>query len=307
MHEIDLTRVDVNLLVALDILLDERHVGRAARRLCRSPSAVSHTLSRLRAMLNDPLLVRQGRSMVCTPRAEALVEPVRAALSAVRGVLESPTPFEPATSERTFVFAVHDVLLHVLAPWIRTLPQSAPHVRLRLEPPVNDAAAAAGVDLFTLGPGVGAAPGWDVRQLPAAGWRTFARVGHPVLTDPSGFLEHAHVQVQASGHAGAVEAALLEQGRSRRVALVVPDFLSALHLVASSEVLFTGPEVLVPAAELLGLASMPSPVSLAPLRGRLAWPGRLRAEPGHRWFRSQVVRVLGATPAGPHLESTNSR
>ncbi|MEO1086862.1 MAG: LysR family transcriptional regulator, partial [Acidobacteriota bacterium] len=93
----DLKTVDLNLLVALDVLLAERSVRGAARRLNLTPPAMSHKLRRIRALVGDEVLVRAGRSMVATARAEALAEPVRALLSQAQALLADPQPFSPAT------------------------------------------------------------------------------------------------------------------------------------------------------------------------------------------------------------------
>ena len=99
MHDVHLASIDLNLLVALDALLEERHVTRAARRIGRTQSATSHSLARLREILGDPLLVRSGAVLVPTPRAIELAGPVRAILDAIRRTLAGAR-FEPATASR---------------------------------------------------------------------------------------------------------------------------------------------------------------------------------------------------------------
>ena len=97
--------VDLNLLRVLDVLLDEMSVTEAAKRLGRTPSAVSHALSRLREMLDDPLLLRSGNRLVASPRAEALREPLRRVLTDLMRVVQAEAEFDPATSTRRFVVA----------------------------------------------------------------------------------------------------------------------------------------------------------------------------------------------------------
>src|SRR5262245_22542666 len=105
---VDLARIDVNLLVALDALLEERNVTRAARRLRIGQPGLSHTLARLRAHFDDPLLVRSGREMVQTPRARALAGPVRDVVERAGRIFAAPVPFAPQTARRAFRLAATD-------------------------------------------------------------------------------------------------------------------------------------------------------------------------------------------------------
>ena len=88
--------VDLNLLVALDALLSERSVTRAAHRVGLSQPGMSNALARLRRLLGDPLLVRRGAVLVPTARAEALAGPVREALELIRGAIDAPARFDPS-------------------------------------------------------------------------------------------------------------------------------------------------------------------------------------------------------------------
>src|SRR6476659_1149217 len=102
MNQIDLARVDLNLFVVFEAVLETRHVGRAAERLRLSPSAVSHGLGRLRRLLNDPLFLRTPKGVVPTARALELATPIAEVLAGARRVISSAEPFEPARSTRRF-------------------------------------------------------------------------------------------------------------------------------------------------------------------------------------------------------------
>src|SRR5215218_8072033 len=102
MMEPDLSRTDLNLLVLFEVVLQERHVGRAAERLNLSPSAVSHGLGRLRRLLNDPVFLRTPKGVVPTARALELAHPVAEVLAGARRVIASTAPFDPRTSTRAF-------------------------------------------------------------------------------------------------------------------------------------------------------------------------------------------------------------
>src|SRR5882757_11397312 len=105
MRRVDLSNFNLNLLLALDGLLEERSVTAAAKRVRVTPSAMSHSLAELRDLLGDPLLVRSGRGMVLTPRAEALVGPLHTLLMDTERLLSGGGAFDPRSAERRFVIA----------------------------------------------------------------------------------------------------------------------------------------------------------------------------------------------------------
>src|SRR5262245_51456448 len=111
LNGIQLSRVDLNLLVLFRVVMDEGHVGRAAARLNLTPSAVSHALGRLRDLLNDPLFLRTAKGVVPTARAMELSQPVAEILAQVESVMASAAPFDPATSERRFLIGAPDAVL----------------------------------------------------------------------------------------------------------------------------------------------------------------------------------------------------
>ena len=131
----ELAGVDLNLLVAFDALMEERSVSRAASRLSLSQPGMSNALARLRKVLGDPLLVREGLALVPTPRAEALRQPVRDALAIIRGALDSPVGFDPANDHATCTVSCSDYsLLMLIGPLVRRLAATAPGVTIRVLP-----------------------------------------------------------------------------------------------------------------------------------------------------------------------------
>lgn len=131
----DLQRVDLNLLVAFDALMAERSVTRAAERMAVGQPAMSASLARLRALFDDPLLVRDGRSLVLTPVAESLVGPVRQSLSLIESVLGQRRTFDPASEARTFSLLASDyVLVVLLRSLLSELRREAPNVRINVRP-----------------------------------------------------------------------------------------------------------------------------------------------------------------------------
>src|SRR5215210_126556 len=130
---VNLSRVDLNLLVALDALLAERSVTRAAARVGLGQSAMSHNLARLRTLFGDELLTRGPEGMRPTPRALALAEPVRAALSQIQGLLSRGEAFDPRTADRTFRLGLPDSTEVLLVPALLAhLCEAAPGIHLRL-------------------------------------------------------------------------------------------------------------------------------------------------------------------------------
>src|SRR5689334_23193721 len=105
LQEIDLTQVDLNLLVLFDVIMRERHVGRTGARLHLSPSAVSHGLARLRRALHDPLFLKHPKGVVPTDRAATLATPIADILERIRGVVANAVGFDAESSTRRFTIA----------------------------------------------------------------------------------------------------------------------------------------------------------------------------------------------------------
>src|SRR4030095_16852713 len=116
LNKVDLSRIDLNLLALFAVVLEERHVGRAAKKLNLTASAVSHGLGRLRRLLNDPLFLRTPKGVVPTARATELAEPIADILARVRRVVATAAPFDPARSTRRFTIGAADAIAAVLLP-----------------------------------------------------------------------------------------------------------------------------------------------------------------------------------------------
>src|SRR5437763_3964449 len=134
-----LAGVDLNLLVALDALLAERSVTRAAERVGLSQPGMSTTLARLRKLFGDPLLVREGLTLVPTPRAESLRQPVAEALGLIQHALDDRPGFDPATDPVTFTVSCSDYsLLMLIGPLVRRLAAAAPGLTIQVLPRAPD-------------------------------------------------------------------------------------------------------------------------------------------------------------------------
>jgi DNA-binding transcriptional LysR family regulator len=301
MAQIDISAIDLNLLVALAALIETRSVTRAARRLRVTQSTMSHTLARLRGLLDDPVLVRAGRAMELTPRAEALASPLRRTLGEIGQLLAAEPGFDPATSTRTFVLACLDLLAPFVPDLLARMRVEAPGVTLDLRVLERGDVAHAllqGEADLALAPPQPATSGLMQRALGTVHWEVFGRGDHPALRPPrltrKAYLAHPHAVVHL-GNAGRgyVGDALAAAGLERQVGLVVPGFMLAPLAVARSDLLLTAPaEPMEPLAAALGLAHRKPPIPLSRVPVLQYWPERVHGDMGHRWFRGCVGEVI---------------
>lgn len=296
MIEKHLAAVDLNLLLVLDVLLEERSVTRAARRLGRTQPAVSRSLGRLRSLLGDPLLVREGGALVPTPRALGLRGPVREVLQRVQGEVLAPATFDPATAVRTFTLASADYAEWLLlAPLVSRIARSAPAVDLVLvrSGALHEGLQVADLAVAPLGPHLEAARS---RPLIEDGFACVVRRDHPRVGDAldlETFLALPHVLIAPRGQPGGVVDLFLDQrGLKRRVAVRVGTFLVAPGLIARTDLVLTLPRRLAHrAAETLPLRVVEPPIALPTFTLHAAWPERLHHDPGHAWLREQLRAV----------------
>ena len=298
--------LDLNLLLALHVILDERSVTRAAVRLGRTQSATSRMLGRLREALGDPLLVRTGRGMRPTPQAAAVQAVLARALAGLAEVQALGGAFAPETAQRRFVLAGPDALAPVCTRVLAQLRETAPGCTLRLVgPPRSPAEALLSGDVdLVLGPAVAPGAALQRRGLGTVRWTTVLRSDHPLLEGPWTLVRWCawpHVQVQL-GTAGTslVDRVLAEAGGQRRVLVGVPGTLAALHLVSESDLVATVPEALArDAAARMGLVLRPPPLALPPTPTVAWWAPRMHADPAHRWLRGVVAAAAAAVLGGP--------
>jgi DNA-binding transcriptional LysR family regulator len=301
MHAVDVSRVDLNLLVALEALLSARSVGLAARTLGLSQPAASHALARLRTLFGDPLLVRVGRAMERTPRGEALLPNVVRVLADAGRLFSHDDAFDPRQSTRTFSLVCPDALVAVAPQLLARLATDAPHTALEVQTPlgfdVHDALARGAADL-ALGPTPERASGIVVRSLGSVRFAVVARRGHPAIVRGAITQERwaaaGHVLVRTSDlRASAVSRAMESAGLTRRVGFYAPSFLAAPFVVAETDLLFHAPRALVAdLARKLDLVVVDAPIPLPALSVALAWHERMHADAGHRFVRQLLVDVI---------------
>ncbi|CAN7267633.1 LysR family transcriptional regulator [Devosia sp. LjRoot16] len=312
LHEIDLSRIDLNLLVLFEVVLDELNVGRAALRLNLSPSAVSHGLGRLRSQLNDPLFLKTPKGVVATERALALAEPVADILARVRRVMATAEPFDPLTSRRRFIIGSPDGSAIVPLPMLLAdLAAKGPGIdigtrqlmpdpaQLRPWDPVFEELDARRVDIAAVT--FGEVPSRFVaRTLYTDEFVVVARKGHPFLAEPTldAYCAANHVVVSGradpASYTGEVLASL---GRSRRVQLTVPLFVVALATIAESDLIGSMPKRLVASlSDRFGLASAPLPFDHGrPSQVSLVVPRVALMDAGLAWLVGRIEQLVMET------------
>lgn len=297
----DIRTLDLNLLKALDALLDERSVTRAASRLALTQPAVSGMLTRLRVSFEDPLFVRTPRGIVPTERALALGGPVKRLLREVESLLR-PAPFSPATTDFTLTLAATDYAAQVIVvPVLASLRRLAPRVRVRVEPIDPEHLLArlerGGVDLALTTPET-AAPELHARHLFDETYVCALREGHPAAAgaslalDAFCTLDHALVSF-AGAFSGVTDTALAGLGRSRRVALSVSSFLLLPDLLRTTDLVSVVPRRLLTGT--YGLVAREPPVEIPGFTKVVVWHERSHSDPGQAWVRDLLVE----TCAGP--------
>jgi LysR family transcriptional regulator, nod-box dependent transcriptional activator len=314
----NLAGMDLNLLVALDALLSERSVTRAAERVGLSQPGMSNALARLRRLLDDPLLVRRGAAMVPTARAEALNAPVREALALIRGALESPAPFDPGRDARRFRLSCSDYsVLMVVGPLVRRLAAEAPAVTVEVLPRLADAGRAlidGEVDLV-IEPAeimgredLPATRLWDDRWMCCV-WEGNTRVGERMSLDDYTALGHLIYSMGGTGQPIALpDVHLARLGVPRRIEVSVESFLLAPFLLQGTELV-----ALVPARaegylrRTGAIRLLDPPVEIPTLVEMLWWHPRSSADPAHEWMRARIAEAADGVRYAVHAAVRSAR
>jgi DNA-binding transcriptional LysR family regulator len=297
-HLMNLAALDLNLLVALDALLLEANVSRAAMRIGLSQPAASHALQRLRDILGDPLLVRVGARMELTPRAQGLRGPLAQALDQVRGLF-IPDDFDAASSERRFRLMMPDLAVELLVPpLMEKIAAQAPNVRLDIVPwrgpAIVTAEFARTIDMVI---SIGDAFKGFHRQLLYTDRDALAvRRGHAIgakLKRREVFLDARHVAVVIRGqNVDLIDDWLRSKRLERRIALVVPGYIEALHIVARTELVAFVPSRLIAAlARPLSLLAVTPPLDPGIDEQFMFYPTRAQFDPGSIWLRKLMLET----------------
>ena len=296
-----MARPDLNLLFTLDVLLAEGSVARAARRLRLSPSAMSRALARLRETTGDPLLVRAGRGLVPTPRAQELRERVGQLVQDGEAVLRPSDKLNLKQLVRTFTLRTSEGFVENFGPdLIARVGEEAPGVRLRfVQKPNKDSAPLRDgtVDLETGVVENTTAPEVRAQALFRDRFIGVVRMGHSLSKGkitPSRYATGKHICVSREGiDKGPIDEALAPFGLEREIVTIVGGFSAALALARASDLIASVPERHTGILR-TGMHSFSLPVSTPEVTVSLLWHPRLDADPAHRWLRGHVRDACAA-------------
>lgn len=304
-------RFDLNLLLTLDVLLREKSITRAAERLSLSQPAVSGALNRLRALLDDPLLVRAGREMELTARAQALVEPVRLAILQIEAALGAEPEFSPRTARREFVLVLSEEVVPELLPaLVRQLAAEAPGIRCHTE--LVSATSLGRLEIGEAHLGlcldnarIYQARAWsqNLRQqrLRPVQWVAAVDRDNPAigerLTLDAWLAAPQAFGVPGSHHGPAEEVARLLLGVDLNIQLTVPSLLHLPLVLGGTPYVATLPQrIATHFAARLPIRTLPLPVETPALHELLLWHERFETDPAHRWLRGLVASLAAEPP-----------
>jgi DNA-binding transcriptional LysR family regulator len=305
MTEIDLRRFDLNLLVVFDILMVERSVTRAAERLGRTQSAVSHSLSRLREQFGDPLLIKAGVRMQPTAFALDLIEQTRPMLSGIQRVISPQHVFDRASSRRVFRLAAPDFMLTLFGDLLSRLRTEAPNVSVEWtasrEPTLLDVAEGL-IDIAIVPAELRLPPGVTGEAVGALQWRCFGRKGHAAFSKwgPESWSRWPHLVVRVGDSlTSPVTVAAAAASLERTIAAWVPNFSAVAPILAGTDLLATLPVVAVTETRhAYKLDHAEVPFSIAPLPHAMVWCSGRSRDSGMMWLRDRLRPIVKRRFAG---------
>jgi DNA-binding transcriptional LysR family regulator len=289
--------LDLNLLRALDALLDERNVTRAAQRLSLTQPAVSAMLTRLRESFDDPLFVRSQRGIVPTERALQVAGPLKQVLADIEQMMQPPA-FEPAEAQMTLTIASTDYALRaVVVPFLARLRHKAPGIRAVIVPVQHERLPSqfesGDVDMALITPET-TPPDLHARRLFDERYVCVMRADHPAAArrltlERFCTLDHALVSYAGGSLSGVTDEALARVGRSRRVTVSVNSFLVLPDILLTSDLIAVVPSRLTQGVQ--GLAIVEPPLDIPGFTKTLVWHERTHRAPGHTWVRELLCET----------------
>jgi DNA-binding transcriptional LysR family regulator len=308
MNEIDLRRFDLNLLIVFEVLMIERNVTRAAEQLGRTQSAVSHSLSRLRKQLGDPVLIKVGVRMQPTAFALDLLEQARPLLRGMQRVLSPRQSFDPSSSRRVYRIAAFDFMQTIFASLLTRLRSEAPGVSVEWVSPRDPQL----LDLVEGQIDIAITPAQS--RLPAGitgeavgtlHWRCFARQGHPAFSEwgPEAWIRWPHLAVRVSDiGTSPVHLAASAAGLERTIAGWVPHFAAVAPILAGSDLLATLPSITKTGLSYpYRLESREVPFPIAALPHVMLWNLSRNGDPEIAWLRDRLGPILKSKFAGERV------
>jgi DNA-binding transcriptional LysR family regulator len=289
--------LDLNLLVALDVILEEQNITRAAERLYMTQSATSGVLGRLRDYFEDELLVQVGRKMQPTPYALELAGPVREVLLTIQSSITAKPVFDPTTSKRHFRLIVSDYLISVMmARVIQRIHHRAPRITFELLGPSDNSSellVRGEVDLMIV-PERYIIAGHPSQLLfeeehVCVVWNGNSLVGNTLSLEQYMQMGHISVGFGRNRHLSIEDWFMNQYGFSRRLEVITNDFNTLPQLVVGTERIATTHRRLAELyAEHLPLRLLPPPVKLPVMREHMLWHRSMDGDPMHRWLRERI-------------------
>lgn len=295
----DLRRFDLNLLVVLDALMRERNVSRAAESLFIGQSAMSHALNRLRDLLDDPILVRTADGMKPTPRALEIIGPVREALKEIARAISPPERFDPSRSTHRFVIAASDYIEYlIIPPLMERVYRDAPGIDFHIIKP-EQALPVQDLEDGTVDIALGFTRDMDApkrfrSELLFEDERVcVVRKDHPEIKRKLSleqYLRLEHIRVSPLGQkTGIIDEWLAGHGLKRRIALIVPHFLYAPSIVATTDMILAPPlRIAKQFTRISPLKILAMPIDVPHYQISMVWSPVHDKDPGHYWLRDQV-------------------
>ena len=296
MHETNISTLDLNLLRALKALLDKKHVSRAAESISLSQPAMSRALQRLRDTFKDPLLVKGSNGLDLTPRAIELYQPLQEIFLQLNQII-TPSSFNPATTQAEISIATRDYEMITIMPTvIKAITAEAPNLKLRIIAMHGDDMTALDkneVDFVLSGTISKSALLYQKKIVTDNYVCLMSKQQAKQKITLSKFVSMKHCLVTISGVGpGVVDQVLAEQGLKRDIAVRIPHFLAASHIVANSSLIATLPRRL---GQLLSdntnISLIKPPLVLPDFAIYLYWHGRNQNNPIHQWLRNKIVAI----------------
>lgn len=288
---------EFSLLVALDALLAEGSVARAASRMNLSNSAMSRVLGQIRELFDDQILVRAGHELVPTPKAEAMRRQLREVVEKGSALLASDLTVDFSRLDRVFTLRVTDSFIASLGlRLISRIMKQAPHVKIKFSAQGNEEVSELREGLVDLDIGVIRATGPEIKieSLFQDNFIGVVRSGHPLAENeitPARFAQEKHISVSRRGLLyGPVDTALEKLGLSREVTVVVPTFAEALLLARNSDLVTTVPKRMTESAR-YEMQTFPLPVQTHPVTISMSWHPRFESDAAHQWLRTCVHQI----------------
>ncbi len=291
--------LDLNLLVALDVLLEEQNITRAAERLHMTQSATSGVLGRLRTFFEDELLVQVGRKMQPTPYALELAKPVREVLLTIRSSITNKQVFDPASSKRHFKLMTSDYLITVLfSRVIQKIHEQAPNITFdMIAPSDGDLLVRGEIDLMIV-PERYIIDGHPSQLLfeeehVCVVWQGNHLVGEQLSLEQYMEMGHISVGFGRNRHLSIEDWFMSQYGFNRRLEVITHDFNTLPQLLLGTQRIATMHRRLAHLyAQYLPLRILPTPVKIPAMREFMLWHRSMDGDPMHRWLRERIQEFI---------------